>query len=324
MRPRPWMPPILALALLVPGPGPAGAQGGGADSVHVAWTAPGDDGNVGTATRYELRVSNAPITLGNWSGAALVPGLPLPQPSGTRQQTMVHGLSPDTTYYLAIRAVDDVGNWSGLSNVVRWDWTPGTGPPAPPAGLTAVREDPNVRLSWSPNHEPNLLGYTVYRATSLGGPYAKLNSALVVGTGYLDPSLPPGATTLWYELTATNSAGNEGAPSTSVRVDLGPSALATTWNVQPGYPNPSASSQPVCIPVTSPTTGTGAAALDIVDAGGRRVRHLALAGAAVCAAGGVLWDGRNDAGFTVAPGVYSVRLTVDGEPRSQTRLVRQP
>jgi hypothetical protein len=318
-----WMPPIVALALLVPGPRPARAQGAGADSVRVSWTAPGDDGNVGTATLYELRISTAPITPANWSSVPVVPGLPLPRPSGTHQQTTVRGLSSDTTYYFAIRTEDDAGNWSGLSNVVRWDWTPATAPPAPPTGLTAVRDDPNVRLSWSPNHESDLAGYSVYRATAAGGPYAKLNAALVLTTGFLDSSVPSGVAAVWYQVTATNTGGSESAPAT-VRVDLSPAKPLATWTVLPGYPNPSPSSQPVCIPVTTPTTAAGDAALDILDAGGRRVRHLALAGAAACAAGGVLWDGRNDAGFSVAPGVYSVRLTVDGEPRSQTRLVRQP
>jgi hypothetical protein len=313
----------VGLALLASGPAPAWAQGGGADSVHVTWIAPGDDGTVGIATLYELRISHAPITPANWGGAALVPGLPLPLLAGTRQAATVRGLSSDTTYYLAIRTVDDAGNWSGLSDVVRWDWTPNTVPPASPVGLTAVLDGPNVRLSWTANHEPDLGGYSAYRSTAAGGPYTKLNASLVAATEFLDSNLPPGATALWYEVTASDAAG-ESAPSTAARADLSGVRTVAAWTVSAPYPNPSTSMQSVCIPVAVPAAGAGDAVVDVLDIAGRRVRHLALASAPGCAGGGLVWDGRNDAGSAVAPGLYSVRLTAAGELRSETRLVRQP
>jgi len=315
-------PLIVGLALLAPGA--VRAQGGGSDSLRMSWTAPGDDGDVGTATRYEMRISTAPITAVNWTSAAVVPGLPTPRPSGTRQQTMVRGLSADTTYYLALRSVDDVGNWSALSNVVRWDWVQNGVPPAPPTGLTAAQDGAMVLLSWNPNHEPNLAGYSVYRATAAGGPYEKLNAALVLATEFLDSHLPTGTTTLWYEASASNAEGNESPPSAAVRMDITLVPSPPTWTVSAAFPNPSRSTQMVCIPLVVPAAEVGSAALDILDAAGHRVRHLALAGATSCGGGGVVWDGRNDAGRSVTPGVYSVRLFAAGEPRNQIRLVREP
>src|SRR5580765_2737695 len=114
---------LLALALTAPlaTPPPARAQAG-ADSVTITWTAPGDDGNVGTAQSYEVRVSQASITASNWSSAFVVPGAPDPLPAGTHQSMVVHGLTNGVTYYFAIKAKDEAGNLAPISNVVRWDW----------------------------------------------------------------------------------------------------------------------------------------------------------------------------------------------------------
>jgi len=59
-------------------------------------------------------------------------------------------------------------------------------PPAIPAGLTAMGSDGLVTLDWNDNTEPDLSGYTVYRATSAGGPYAPVNPALLADSQYVD------------------------------------------------------------------------------------------------------------------------------------------
>ena len=82
-----------------------------------AWTAPGDDGSTGTAKVYDLRYSTQPITDTTWPRATLVSGEPTPAAAGTAQNKPVTGLAYDTTYYFAIKATDEKGNTSGLSNV---------------------------------------------------------------------------------------------------------------------------------------------------------------------------------------------------------------
>jgi flagellar hook assembly protein FlgD len=60
----------------------------------------------------------------------------------------------------------------------------------------------------------------------------------------------------------------------------------------------------------------------IMDSGGRRIRTLSLSGLT----GGpqtVTWDGLNDAGGLVAPGVYTAWLITTGQ-RLSVKLVRQP
>ncbi len=88
-----------------------------ATSVQLNWTAPGDDGNTGTATTYDIRYSTSVINSGNWASATQVSGEPTPLVAGTNQNMVISGLTADTTYYFAIETADEVPNWSGLSNV---------------------------------------------------------------------------------------------------------------------------------------------------------------------------------------------------------------
>ncbi len=78
-------------------------------AASLTWTAPGDDGNVGTATEYDLRISDVPITEGNWDSCVQIEGEPVPSVAGTQESY---------EFYFAIKTVDEAGNWSLLSNVV--------------------------------------------------------------------------------------------------------------------------------------------------------------------------------------------------------------
>jgi outer membrane protein assembly factor BamB len=88
------------------------------NSITLTWTAPGDDGNTGTASEYDIRYSTSPITEANWNAAAtLCKGEPAPQPAGSSERFTVTRLSSGTTYYFALKTADEVSNWSLLSNV---------------------------------------------------------------------------------------------------------------------------------------------------------------------------------------------------------------
>jgi hypothetical protein len=88
----------------------------GTTSITLAWTAPGDDGNEGTAGEYEIRVSTAPITPGNFSSARPLLA-PAPSPAGTPESLTVT-VAPATTLFFALIARDTHFNASGLSNVL--------------------------------------------------------------------------------------------------------------------------------------------------------------------------------------------------------------
>lgn len=87
------------------------------NSATLSWSAPGNDGNQGTASAYDIRYSTSNITEGNWGSATTVSGEPTPQPAGSSESFAVGGLEPGTPYYFAIKTADSVPNWSALSNV---------------------------------------------------------------------------------------------------------------------------------------------------------------------------------------------------------------
>jgi hypothetical protein len=300
-------------------PAPARAQGAGQDTVRLVWTAPGDDGRSGTATAYELRYSTAQITLSNWSSATLAAGVPAPLPAGTTQRTVVRGLTSGTTYHFAIRAVDNAGNWSELSNLLKWDWHGDQAPPSAPNGVHGGKRGGRPLLSWAPNPEPDLAGYTVYRTLTEGGTYTRLNAGLLTVPEYEDATVPPGTENVWYEVTATDATGNESARSSAVSLSLVDET--TAWAMEPGYPNPSRAGATVSIPLVAPVGG-GHARLEIFNGAGQRVRLVDL-GEVAPGSPVVQWDGRSDGGREVAPGVYTAWL-IAGPKRLAIRLVRVP
>lgn len=68
---------------------------------------------------------------------------------------------------------------------------------------TAVPPQHSVSLTWDPSTS-TVAGYNLYRGTQSGGPYSKLNSALLASTTYNDSSVTAGAT-YYYVSTAVDS-----------------------------------------------------------------------------------------------------------------------
>lgn len=86
--------------------------------VTLTWTAPGDDGNVGQASYYDVRYAQFPITAANFAAASSATSEPAPDAAGSPQSYTVSGLTPETLYYFAVKTGDDLYNWSPISNVV--------------------------------------------------------------------------------------------------------------------------------------------------------------------------------------------------------------
>lgn len=131
---------LLAIALLIVAvawSGPALAQAP-TGSVTLTWTAPGDDGNVGTAAVYDVRYSTSLITNANFNAAQQATGEPVPKAAGSTETFTVTGLQPNTAYYFAIKTADEAANWSGLSNVVNKT----TGDTVPPAAVADLSPNP--------------------------------------------------------------------------------------------------------------------------------------------------------------------------------------
>ena len=86
-------------------------------SITLNWIASGDDGNIGTATSYDIRYATSTITEDTWNFAMQATGEFEPKQAGSAETFIVTSLQPGTTYYFAIKAADDNGLWSGLSNI---------------------------------------------------------------------------------------------------------------------------------------------------------------------------------------------------------------
>lgn len=86
-------------------------------SADLSWTAVGDDGTTGVASSYDVRYSISPITTNtNFTQATQAADAPTPAAAGTNETFTVRGLQPSTTYYFAIKAIDDASNQSEMSN----------------------------------------------------------------------------------------------------------------------------------------------------------------------------------------------------------------
>jgi hypothetical protein len=87
-------------------------------SFSLTWTAPGDNGSVGRAASYDVRYSTDPIgSEEDWDTMTPVAVTPVPSEAGETESFIVHGLSYQTGYLFAVKTVDALGNWSGISNM---------------------------------------------------------------------------------------------------------------------------------------------------------------------------------------------------------------
>jgi hypothetical protein len=105
----------------------------GTTSITLRWTSTGDDNTTGTAASYDIRYSTSSITAGNFASATAATGEPAPQIAGTQQTFNLTGLTTGQIYYVAMKATDERGNVSVISNVV-------SGTPADTVAPAAVRD----------------------------------------------------------------------------------------------------------------------------------------------------------------------------------------
>jgi len=90
-----------------------------ASGLLLTWTASGDDGVAGTASRYEMRYSTIPLDAAGFEEATPTVGLPVPGPSGSPETFLLPHLAPGQDYYVLLRAVDRVGNVSSFASLGR-------------------------------------------------------------------------------------------------------------------------------------------------------------------------------------------------------------
>jgi hypothetical protein len=119
-------------------------------------------------------------------------------------------LSPSQNLILSVMfSPTTAGSVNGSISIV----SNATGSPAT-VTLTGTGVAPvqhSVTLSWTASTS-TVAGYNVYRGTTSGGPYVKINSSLVTTLGYSDTTVQSG-TTYFYVVTSVDSSGNESPDS---------------------------------------------------------------------------------------------------------------
>ncbi|MGH7725675.1 MAG: FlgD immunoglobulin-like domain containing protein [Candidatus Eiseniibacteriota bacterium] len=103
-------------------------------------------------------------------------------------------------------------------------------------------------------------------------------------------------------------------PGSAVNVDPGPAS--TTIQFQPPVPNPTTGA----VSVTLYLTESASVRLALFTVNGRLIREL-MEGPRSSGFYSVTWDGMDDSGRRVGPGVYFYKLWLDGRPTGQRRVV---
>jgi hypothetical protein len=182
-----------------------------ADGVHLSWdavTAPQIP-----ALRFFYRVYRRQQGSNKDAIAGELPVADQPTP-GLVDHDFVWG----KTYDYRVTVVTAVAAEDGTERQVEGDDTPvaeviahDVFPPAAPVGLQAVFSGPGqkpfIDLSWTPNLEPDLAGYNVYRREE-AGQWAKLNSDPIKSPAFRDSDVLAGHA-YSYSLSAIDTRGNE-------------------------------------------------------------------------------------------------------------------
>ncbi len=218
-------------------------------------------------------------------------------------QDSVPGSNPRTLFM--VRAVDGTGaKW--------WDSDPDSGystddlAPAPPSPFAGTFAPGGSQLHWSPNAEPDVVFYRLYRGTTSSftpGPSTFVGEPS--DTLYFDA----GAAPAWYKLAAVDAHGNESPVTTLLpagTLGVGDD-VPTLTAFAPPQPNPTRAGSLLRFSLAV----AGPVRIEVLDAAGRRVRSL-HDGPLPAGEHTLRWDGRDAAARDVAPGLYFARLEGPG------------
>jgi len=311
------------------------------NSLTLVWTAPGDDGNTGQASEYDIRMSTATITDQNFLSAIQFSNIPTPKAAGQVESLTVAGLDTAETYFLAIKTADEVPNWSGLSNVASATTTEDLTPPAAVNDLQASEgsESGQIDLSWNAVGDDDMTGnasfyeirYSLNRIDA-----GNWESALLWTPGPTPANpgeeenltlygLDPGQ---WYWVgmkvydDAGNTSGMSNVDSAVSHFDFGTDiddddlTLPEEFTLAQNYPNPFNPSTEIAFSLPEAADAN----LTVYNIHGQEVTtlvdHTLPAGDHV-----VQWHGRNQRSQAVATGVYFYRLTAGSYQETRKMLM---
>lgn len=189
-------------------------------AVTLTWTAPGNDGAVGTASLFLIKyTTSAAYDWAGFDGAALSSVTRSAEgPAGDNISAEVPRLLGGVTYYFAMKAADAVPNYSQLSNIATAYATVDTLPPLPPSGLavedTLGDDGGSLTLAWTASPDDgagalDVYGYRIYRrlqngAFDTGAAYAQVSAGV---NSYRDASATENVR-FYYAVAAFDSTNN--------------------------------------------------------------------------------------------------------------------
>ena len=199
--------------------------------VILSWTAKGDDEAAGgIADRYIIKRSTSSITAGNFDSATTVYNELTPKPNGESESFTVSRLTPNTTYYFAIKIQDEVPNTSAISNVVPITTTnllPTVTDISPTTGDNGQAETLTITGT-------NFIssGTTVVRFISDDNTF-DLTSVTYDSLTQLTAVVPQGAPMGTYKARVINDNGTSALSSATYVVTAAPTPLPVVTNVIP-------------------------------------------------------------------------------------------
>lgn len=321
---------LLACFLLAAFPSSAAAQSNPYNSLTLLWIAPGDDGNAGQVSSYELHYRTTPIagidTTAWWNGTPASQQLTLGPPLATAlamDSTKVTGLTPGTTYYFVLRALDESFNRSGYSNVASGTTQTCTAPSAAPGSFSATPDTGEVVLSWNSTSDPLAQSINIYRATGQSNTFTLLTNRPVSNTSYHDTAVSPGTSyryrAAWMGTACEGPIASAG-PVTTPGTPVIPPPSAPNEPTIRAYPNPASSSLRLVIDVTATTTQ--AVVVKLYDLNGHWIATLAD-GSYPPGQSEITWGRAGRDGGRVAPGYYELLGTV-GDSKVRERIILLP
>ena len=180
------------------------------EAIVLSWSAPALSALGGPApagTRYQIfRADNAPAQSATLIGTA------------DSLEYLDSSFEFGHKYIYAIRSFAGEGQNTAISSPSTFIDVNAADkfPPATPRNVRAITVPGAVELAWSPNSEPDLAGYNVYRSTgSEEGLAARLNQQPLEVPVYRDTQVTAGAS-YSYRIRAVDRNGNESSPSDGV------------------------------------------------------------------------------------------------------------
>ena len=172
--------------------------------ISLSWTPPTRDANGGDLTGL-----TAYVIMRSKSDDASFVSIDTVD-AGDNRYTDSDGLESSTTYYYALRALDEVGNSSVRSGAA----SAKTAGIEAPSGLAANAGIRTITITWNASGEESLLGYNVYRSTRSDEGFTRLTGVegTPFSTGqtvYVDSNLVGGQTYFYRASTVTSDGESE-------------------------------------------------------------------------------------------------------------------